>query len=124
MTRGGRRVRRAGVRKDAAKLPHPVTTVGQRPRPETGGYRAGLAVADGRRLRPVRTEPVVLPLSEGIGSEKISWMQPSGIQRALAAAMSTASALGLAVDDAIVLHDSNKLTVRLLPCDVVVGPRQ
>jgi hypothetical protein len=33
--------------------------------------------------------------------------------------MSTASALGLAVDDAIVLHDSNKLTVRLLPCDVV-----
>jgi aminoglycoside phosphotransferase (APT) family kinase protein len=46
-------------------------------------------------------------------------MQPSEIQRALAAAMSTASALGLAVDDAIVLHDSNKLTVRLLPCDVV-----
>ncbi|HEY3958301.1 MAG TPA: aminoglycoside phosphotransferase family protein [Streptosporangiaceae bacterium] len=45
-------------------------------------------------------------------------MQPSEIQRALAAAMSTASALGLAVDDAIVLHNSNKLTVRLLPCDV------
>jgi hypothetical protein len=39
--------------------------------------------------------------------------------------MSTASALSLAVDDAIVLHDSNKLTVRLLPCDVVarVAPR-
>jgi len=33
--------------------------------------------------------------------------------------MSTASALGLAVDDPIVLHDSNKLTVRLLPCDAV-----
>src|SRR3984885_1562225 len=46
-------------------------------------------------------------------------MQPCEIQRALAAAMSTASALGLAVDDAIVLNDSNKLTVRLLPCDVV-----
>jgi aminoglycoside phosphotransferase (APT) family kinase protein len=46
-------------------------------------------------------------------------MQPSEIRRALAAAMATASALGLAVDDAIVLHDSNKLTVRLLPCDVV-----
>jgi Ser/Thr protein kinase RdoA (MazF antagonist) len=28
-------------------------------------------------------------------------------------------ALGLAVDDVIVLHDSNKLTVRLLPCNVV-----
>src|SRR5450755_2648150 len=46
-------------------------------------------------------------------------MQPSEIQRALAAAMSTASALGLTVDDAIVLHDSNKLSVRLLRCDVL-----
>jgi hypothetical protein len=46
-------------------------------------------------------------------------MQSAEGQRALAAAMSVASALGLAVDDAIVLHDSNKLTVRLLPCDVV-----
>jgi hypothetical protein len=46
-------------------------------------------------------------------------MRPSDIRRALAAATSTASAAGLRVDDAIVLHDSNKLTVRLLPCDVV-----
>jgi Phosphotransferase enzyme family len=52
-------------------------------------------------------------------SEKISWMQPSETQRALAAAMSTASALDLIVDDAIVLHDSNRLAVRLLPCDVL-----
>ncbi|HEV8055805.1 MAG TPA: aminoglycoside phosphotransferase family protein [Nocardioidaceae bacterium] len=33
--------------------------------------------------------------------------------------MSTASSLHLTVDDAIVLHDSNKLTLRLLPCDVL-----
>jgi Ser/Thr protein kinase RdoA (MazF antagonist) len=33
--------------------------------------------------------------------------------------MSTASSLGLSVDDAVVLHDSNKLTQRLLPCDVL-----
>jgi Phosphotransferase enzyme family len=46
-------------------------------------------------------------------------MQPSEVQRALAAAMSTASALGLIVDDAIVLHESNRLAVRLLPCDVL-----
>jgi Phosphotransferase enzyme family len=46
-------------------------------------------------------------------------MQPSDIQRALAAAMSIASSCGLPVQDVIVLHDSNKLTVRLLPCDVV-----
>ena len=58
-------------------------------------------------------------MSEGIEGGKISWMQPSEIQRALAAAMSTVSALGLAADHAIVLHDSNKVTVRLLPCDVV-----
>ena len=46
-------------------------------------------------------------------------MQALERQRALAAAMSTASALGLTVDDVIVLHDSNKLSLRLLPCDVV-----
>lgn len=33
--------------------------------------------------------------------------------------MSTASALDLAVDDAVVLSDSNRLVVRLTPCDVV-----
>jgi aminoglycoside phosphotransferase (APT) family kinase protein len=46
-------------------------------------------------------------------------MQASEFPRALAAARSTASALGLTVEDTIVLHDSNKLTVRLLPCDVL-----
>jgi Phosphotransferase enzyme family len=39
--------------------------------------------------------------------------------RAVAAAMSIVSALGLTVDDAVVLQNSNKLTVRLLPCDVL-----
>jgi aminoglycoside phosphotransferase (APT) family kinase protein len=46
-------------------------------------------------------------------------MQASEVPRAVAAAMSTASSLGLTADDAIVLHDSNKLTLRLLPCDVL-----
>jgi hypothetical protein len=46
-------------------------------------------------------------------------MQASEAPRAAAAAMSIASSLGLTVDDAIVLHDSNKLTLRLLPCDVL-----
>jgi aminoglycoside phosphotransferase (APT) family kinase protein len=40
-------------------------------------------------------------------------------ERAVAAARSTASAQGLDVDEAIVVNDSNKLTVRLLPCDVI-----
>ena len=46
-------------------------------------------------------------------------MQASEVARAVAAAISTASALDLTVDDAIVLHNSNKLAVRLLPCDVL-----
>ncbi len=46
-------------------------------------------------------------------------MHSSDVPRAVAAAMSTASALDLTVDDAIVLHDSNRLAVRLLPCDVL-----
>jgi hypothetical protein len=33
--------------------------------------------------------------------------------------MATASRLGLTADDAVILRDSNKLTARLMPCDVV-----
>ncbi|MFF7471910.1 phosphotransferase [Streptomyces sp. NPDC008092] len=46
-------------------------------------------------------------------------MQPSEARRAVAAAVSVAVSLGLTADDAVVLQDSNKLTVRLLPCDVL-----
>ena len=46
-------------------------------------------------------------------------MQASEASRAMAAAMSIASSLDLAVNDMIVLHDSNKLSLRLLPCDVL-----
>lgn len=46
-------------------------------------------------------------------------MQASDVSRAVAAATSTASALGLTVDDAVVLQNANKVTVRLLPCDVL-----
>jgi aminoglycoside phosphotransferase (APT) family kinase protein len=46
-------------------------------------------------------------------------MQASDLPRAVAAARSIASSLGLTVDDAIVLNDSNKLTLRLAPCDVL-----
>jgi len=46
-------------------------------------------------------------------------LQATETQRAMAAAVSIASSLELPVEDAIVLHDSNKLTLRLLPCDVL-----
>ncbi|PWV46742.1 aminoglycoside phosphotransferase family protein [Nocardiopsis sp. L17-MgMaSL7] len=39
--------------------------------------------------------------------------------RAVAAATSVATSLGLDADEAVVLHDSNRLTLRLLPCDVL-----
>jgi uncharacterized protein (DUF2384 family) len=41
------------------------------------------------------------------------------LPRAVAAATATASALGLTVDRAVVLHVSNRLALRLLPSDTV-----
>ncbi|SOD64295.1 Phosphotransferase enzyme family protein [Streptomyces zhaozhouensis] len=54
-------------------------------------------------------------------------MEAATGRRASDAARGIAGALGLAADEAIVLQDSNKLTLRLLPCDVlarvaVAGP--
>ncbi|GAA0618590.1 aminoglycoside phosphotransferase family protein [Kribbella sandramycini] len=46
-------------------------------------------------------------------------MEVAEARRATAAAVSTATELGLHVDEAIVLSDSNRLVVRLLPCDTV-----
>jgi len=45
-------------------------------------------------------------------------MRESEVARAVDAAVSAASALHLRIDEAIVLHNSNKLALRLLPCDV------
>lgn len=46
-------------------------------------------------------------------------MESSEARRAIAAAMSAASALGLVVDDIVVLNNSNRLVVRLMPCHTV-----
>jgi Ser/Thr protein kinase RdoA (MazF antagonist) len=46
-------------------------------------------------------------------------MDAASAARAVEAARSTGAELGLHVDDAIVLNNSNKLTARLTPCDVV-----
>ena len=45
-------------------------------------------------------------------------MQVGLVSRAIAAATSLAGALDLKVNDAIVIQNSNKLALRLLPCDV------
>jgi hypothetical protein len=46
-------------------------------------------------------------------------MEMSDVTRAIAAATSVAASLDLAADDAIVLHNSNRLALRLTPCDVL-----
>lgn len=45
-------------------------------------------------------------------------METSDVTRAIAAATSVAASFDLPVDDAVVLHNSNKLALRLTPCDV------
>ncbi|WP_285103485.1 phosphotransferase [Promicromonospora sp. MEB111] len=45
-------------------------------------------------------------------------MEITDVTRAIAAATSLAASLDLPADDAVVLHDSNKLALRLTPCDV------
>jgi len=51
-------------------------------------------------------------------------MQTSDVQSAVGAAMASAAALDLRADDAVVLHNSNRLAVRLLPCDALVRVAQ
>src|SRR5258708_25276397 len=46
-------------------------------------------------------------------------MEPSEVGRAIEAARSTASALGLRAGDGVVVHNSNRIAVRLTPCDVL-----
>jgi hypothetical protein len=65
-----------------------------------------------------RTQPYGIP-SRQISRQDVVIMQTSDLPRAVAAALSSASGLGLVVDDAIVLQDANRVVLRLLPCDVV-----
>lgn len=46
-------------------------------------------------------------------------MEPAEVERAVKAGSSAASALGLHVEGAVVLHNSNRIAVRLLPCNVL-----
>lgn len=46
-------------------------------------------------------------------------MEPSQVQRAVEAARSIARELGFQVDDAAVIHNSDRIAVRLVPCDIL-----
>ena len=77
----------------------------------------GLTTNDGQRARGRA------PLSATMNGRSARWqnsaVEVSEVSRAVAAAIWTAAGLDLAVDGAIVLHNSNKLALRLLPCDVL-----
>ncbi|MDX3641808.1 phosphotransferase [Streptomyces sp. MB09-02B] len=47
-------------------------------------------------------------------------MEPSVLRRAVEAGRATASGLGLQVEDVVVVHDSDRVALRLAPCDVLV----
>lgn len=47
-------------------------------------------------------------------------MEPLGLRRAVEAGRVTASELGLEVDDVDVIHNSDRVALRLTPCDVLV----
>ncbi|WP_328491737.1 phosphotransferase [Streptomyces sp. NBC_00414] len=46
-------------------------------------------------------------------------MEPAELRRAIAAGRTAAAELGLQVDDAIVVQNSDRLALRLIPCDVL-----
>jgi hypothetical protein len=46
-------------------------------------------------------------------------MRASEVPRAVAAGMACAAALDLRVEDAVVVHNSNRMALRLLPCEVL-----
>lgn len=46
-------------------------------------------------------------------------MESSDVRRAIAAALEVAASFDLPATDAMVLHNSNKLALRLMPCDVL-----
>lgn len=46
-------------------------------------------------------------------------MEAPQVRRAIQAGRSTAAALGLQVDDVVVIHNSDRMALRLIPCDVL-----
>ncbi|WP_333777936.1 phosphotransferase [Streptomyces sp. IBSBF 3136] len=46
-------------------------------------------------------------------------MEPAELRRAFEVARATVTELGLRVDDVVVVHDSDRVALRLLPCDVL-----
>lgn len=63
--------------------------------------------------------PCASSIEENVRSLQCPVVDASELQRAVAACRAVAAACGLRVDDAVVLHNSNRLVVRLRACDVL-----
>lgn len=46
-------------------------------------------------------------------------MEPAELRRAVEAGRVTAAELGLQAEDAVVIHNSDRVVLRLVPCDVL-----
>src|SRR5690349_21423592 len=83
--------------------------------------------AGGRRSAPRRDSRISAPAVKIRGDgdagprrrRRVTVVQASDVPRAVAAAASIATALGLPADEGSVVHASNRLAVRLLPADVL-----
>lgn len=67
-----------------------------------------------------------MALRPPVRRSSVSRVHPATAARARLAAADLVRSFGLAVDEAVDLHDSNRLTVHLLPCDLVarIGPSE
>src|SRR5579884_3024834 len=87
--------------------------------------RARPACSSPRRNRSRRLPATTPVRAKMVGAGGTRWhgrrmaMEPSELQRAVTAGRSAGSALGLHVEGAVVVHNSNRIVVRLIPCDVL-----
>jgi len=74
----------------------------------------------GQDISAAQFEALVRPVTGDLftTNAKIPLVEAELVGRAVAAATSLAGRLDLPVDEAVVVHNSNKLALRLLPCDV------
>src|SRR5262245_46555904 len=89
-----------------------------RPKVTPGGLRrAGLPA-----LRPALASGGLIQVAYASADERacatIRVVEAEFVSRAIAAATALAAELRLHADDAVVIHNSNKLALRLLPCGV------
>jgi hypothetical protein len=68
-------------------------------------------------MRSDRDNPITSRMKKG--SLRENGVEAPEVRRAAQAGEATASALGLQVNDVVVIHNSDRIAVRLIPCDVL-----